>query len=139
MKILVADDALAARKLIKSMLQNLELNDITLCESGEKALELIRRKHFDLIFMDWHFEGGMSGLECVKKIKSNPETAAVSIMMLTAEQSSGNIRQAIIINLPTILDILRGCSNHRAIPHIVLIMKKPMWLYTKMMMERLSI
>lgn len=66
-KILAVDDDFASRLLLKKSLKN-ESYDVTVCESGEEALKLIKKEKFDLIITDLIMEG-ISGLELLEKIK----------------------------------------------------------------------
>jgi two-component system alkaline phosphatase synthesis response regulator PhoP len=51
---------------------------------GEKALQLVRTKTPDLIVLDLMLPG-IQGLEVCKRIRKDPETASIPIIMLTAK------------------------------------------------------
>jgi len=74
--ILVVDDELAQRAVVSGFLEKQGF-DVTLAESGEKALELFRQETFDLVLTDQKMPN-MSGLDLLQAIQAiNPETAVV--------------------------------------------------------------
>ena len=77
-KVLVVDDELPVCKSIASALTSEEyLIDTAL--SGEEALELQEKKHYDAIIIDLMMPG-ISGLELLKKVKKNrPDTMMIMI------------------------------------------------------------
>ena len=83
-KILVVDDTPVNLVVAKGMLKASEA-EIDTAESGEDALDLIKAKHYDLVFLD-HKMPGMDGIETLKHAKKHsPETKYIA---LTA--NSGN-------------------------------------------------
>jgi response regulator RpfG family c-di-GMP phosphodiesterase len=94
MRILLVDDEPALRELLRTTLESVE---ITVDEAGS-ALEAearIRRKLPDLIILDLRMPG-MSGTELCTRLKREPQTRAVPIVLLTgaeAEEARG-ARQA---------------------------------------------
>jgi CheY-like chemotaxis protein len=80
---LVVDDSKSARFVLKRMLKELHL-EVDTVESATDALDYLERHRPDVIFMD-HMMPGMDGLEATKRIKSNPRTAAIPIMMYTSK------------------------------------------------------
>ncbi len=71
MKILVVDDSKTARYLAVKTLQDLGYKHVTEVASAEDALIRMKAEEFDLVFLDWNMEG-MSGLDCLRQIRSNP-------------------------------------------------------------------
>jgi DNA-binding NtrC family response regulator len=55
------------------------------CSSGEKAIELIKDKLFDVVILDIKMPGGMDGIETLREIKKiRPDT---EILLLTGHGS----------------------------------------------------
>jgi DNA-binding NtrC family response regulator len=55
------------------------------CSSGEKALELIKEKIFDVVILDIKMPGGMDGIETLREIKKlRPDT---EVLLLTGHGS----------------------------------------------------
>jgi len=77
-RILVVDDELPVCKSIASALAGEEY-DVDAALSGEEALELQEKKHYDAIIADLMMPG-ISGLELLKKVKENrPDTMLIMI------------------------------------------------------------
>ena len=55
------------------------------CSSGEQALELMKKKIFDVVILDIKMPGGMDGIETLREIKKiRPET---EVLLLTGHGS----------------------------------------------------
>jgi CheY-like chemotaxis protein len=81
---LVVDDSRSARVVLSRMLERYGIL-VDSAESAESALEYLKGSRPDVIFMD-HLMPGMDGLTAVREIKSNPELAAIPIMMYTSQE-----------------------------------------------------
>ena len=78
-KILVVDDTPVNLVVAKGMLKNSEA-EIDTAESGEDALDLIKKNHYDLVFLD-HKMPGMDGVETLghaKKLSPNSKFIALT-------------------------------------------------------------
>jgi len=95
LKILVVDDNVHMRKLVVTILQ--AFGAIHICEApdGQRAWALLREANPDVIILDWMMEG-MSGLEFVKMLRTNPQTPNpfVPVIMLTGHTHIDHVRQA---------------------------------------------
>lgn len=90
-KILAVDDDFASRLLLQKSLQA-DSHQVTICESAEKAIELISKEKFDLIITDLIMDG-LSGLELLEEInKKDPE---LSLILLTGHASIETAIQAV--------------------------------------------
>jgi len=79
-KILIVDDEMIMRESLAGWLER-DGYDVKVAESGEKALEMLKNEHFDVVFMDIKMDG-MSGLEALPHIKeSDPD---IEVVMITA-------------------------------------------------------
>ncbi|MGL4798448.1 MAG: response regulator, partial [Cellulosilyticaceae bacterium] len=81
MKILIAEDETAMKKIIAAYLQK-EGYEVRLASDGEEALEKLYEEHFDLVILDWMMPK-MSGIEVCKFMRSNQMD--VKTMLLTAK------------------------------------------------------
>lgn len=93
MKILVVDDFATMRRILKHLLGEIGLNDVVEAEDGASALARLRSGGFDLVITDWNMPG-MSGLELLKAIRAEPETARLPVLMVTAEAKRNQIVEA---------------------------------------------
>jgi CheY-like chemotaxis protein len=89
---LVVDDSKSARVILSRMLEKYDI-EVDMAESAEQAIEYLKSNRPDAIFMD-HLMPGMDGLQAVKAIKSNPQTAMIPIMMYTSQEGELYVGQA---------------------------------------------
>ncbi len=81
---LVVDDSRSARVVLTRMLERYGIL-VDSADSAEAALDYLKEKRPDVIFMD-HLMPGMDGLQAVREIKSNPDLASIPIMMYTSQE-----------------------------------------------------
>lgn len=79
-RILVVDDEESIREFLEIMLRK-EGYEVTSAEDGSAALEIIKKKSFDLIISDLQMPN-MTGMELLEKVKSS--SPDVVFMMITA-------------------------------------------------------
>jgi len=95
MKILLVDDSSTMRRIQKNTLGALGYTDVIEAEDGADALEKLRQNpDVQLTLMDWNMPN-MTGIECLKAIKSNPATKGIPVMMVTSEAEKTKIVEAI--------------------------------------------
>ena len=88
-KVLVVEDNDMNMQLVEYLLEEGGVS-IVKATSGEEALAVSRGADpFDLILMDIHLPG-MDGLSVVREMKSDPRTARVPILALTAHAMRGD-------------------------------------------------
>ncbi len=63
--------------------------DVTSTADGDEALVLVQEARPDIVILDWMIEG-TSGIEVCRRIRRNPKTAEVAIMMLTARNEESD-------------------------------------------------
>ena len=81
-RILVVDDNAAIRDLAARRLTR-EGHAVTTCESGVAALERAARQPFDLMLLDLMMPG-LNGLEVLARLRANPATAALPVIVVSA-------------------------------------------------------
>ncbi|HEY5493530.1 MAG TPA: response regulator [Candidatus Anoxymicrobiaceae bacterium] len=88
-KILVVDDDPTMVKLINV---NLKLNNYSVVEatSGEQALEVVEAEGLDLVVLDIMMPG-VDGWEVLKRIRSNPETQEMPVILVTAKTQDSDV------------------------------------------------
>lgn len=98
-KILLCDDMIMIRSLVKKSLTDLGYNNVFEAADGKQALDLINQEHtkkapFDLVFMDWNMPN-MTGIEVIQTCKNNPELENIPFIMISAERDHKNIVHAL--------------------------------------------
>lgn len=81
-KLLVVDDILANRRLMQAKLEA-KYYTVLLAENGQSALEMAREEQPDIILLDVMMPG-MDGYEVCRRLKADPRTAHIPVVMLTA-------------------------------------------------------
>lgn len=80
--VLIVDDLEQNIKLLVAKLAH-EYYNVFSANSGPKALEILAKNRIDVILLDIMMPG-MDGFETCKKIKTNPETMHIPVVMVTA-------------------------------------------------------
>ncbi len=102
-KVLIVDDDLDIRKIIKSVLTAMGVKDISEAVNGREAYDILkvppsavhgRRKKFDLIICDWAMPV-MTGIELLEKIRKDTFLRRTVFVMATAENDRENIVKAV--------------------------------------------
>ena len=91
--ILVVDDNPHNLELILAYLEDLDCRTVA-AEGGLEALEVVRNDPPDLVLLDVMMPK-ISGFEVCRKLKSNPQTADIPVIMVTALNEMGDIERAI--------------------------------------------
>jgi len=88
--ILIVDDQPQNLRLLEAVLQPRGYRTVS-AESGEAALEALRREQADLVLLDILMPG-MDGYEVCRRIRENPETAFLPVVMITASDTAQKLR-----------------------------------------------
>jgi two-component system alkaline phosphatase synthesis response regulator PhoP len=91
--ILVVDDNEQNLELIVAYLEDVECQTIS-AANGMDALDIIQRRTPDLVLLDVMMPK-ISGFEVCRRIKNNPQTADVPVIMVTALNELADIEKAI--------------------------------------------
>jgi len=81
-RVLVVDDILPNVKLLEAKLSS-EYFDVITALNGQDALKLAEEKSPDIILLDIMMPG-MDGFEVCERLKANPDTAHIPVVMVTA-------------------------------------------------------
>lgn len=82
-KILIVDDKVELLELFALEVEDRNYEAFR-ATSGEQALEMARTLQPDVILMDRNMEPGMDGLEATRRLRSDPATKDIGIVILTA-------------------------------------------------------
>ena len=81
-RVLVVDDVIANVKLLEARL-TAEYFEVVTAMNGPEALEICARGQCDIVLLDVMMPG-MDGFEVCRRIKANPKTAYLPVIMITA-------------------------------------------------------
>ncbi len=91
--ILIVDDNSQNLELIQAYLEDFDC-EIIAAYDGVEALELVAQRKPDLILLDVMMPK-MSGFEVCRRLKNNPETKDIPVIMVTALNEFGDIERGI--------------------------------------------
>jgi CheY-like chemotaxis protein len=81
--VLIVDDDRFIRKLISTTLEDVTNFELHEAADGLEALEMARRKHPAIVFLDVDLPG-LNGIETCRRLRADKATAGTTIVMLTA-------------------------------------------------------
>jgi two-component system chemotaxis response regulator CheY len=93
MKILVVDDFSTMRRIIKNLLRDLEFTNTVEADDGKTALPILQAGGIDFLVTDWNMPG-MTGIDLLKAVRSDPELVDLPVLMVTAEAKREQIIMA---------------------------------------------
>jgi len=91
--VLVVDDNQQNLELLQAYLEDVDCETVP-ARDGPEALEIVGQKTPDLILLDVMMPK-MSGFEVCKRIKNDPKTSDIPIIMVTALNEFGDIERGI--------------------------------------------
>jgi CheY-like chemotaxis protein len=92
-RILIADDNAPNVELLEAYLSGIDC-DLSVAVDGQDTLDKVRQFQPDLILLDVMMPR-LSGFEVCKRIKDNPETRRIMILMVTALNELGDIERGV--------------------------------------------
>lgn len=93
MKILIVDDFSTMRRIVKNLLHDLGYTNTTEADDGKSAWPLLQAGGFDFVITDWNMPG-MTGIELLRAIRSEPRLKTLPVLMVTAEAQRDQIIEA---------------------------------------------
>jgi len=98
LKILLIEDVAITRKAEEAMLAKLGYTNVFSAQDGAAAWELLNNHHksrrpFELVISDWSMPE-MSGLELLKKCRSDERFEKLPFLMVTARGEKGSVQAA---------------------------------------------
>jgi len=88
-KLLIADDLVPIRQMVRITLSTQGWT-ILEAENGQKALEMARAEHPDLMLLDVDMGAGPNGFDVCRELKAGADTKGIPIVMLTAHDSESD-------------------------------------------------
>ncbi len=95
MKILLVDDSVTMRRIQKTQIMGLGVNDIIEAGDGEEAFgKLQSNMPIDLVLLDWNMPV-MDGITLLRKIRSDDTYKQVKVIMCTSESEKTRVVEAL--------------------------------------------
>lgn len=92
--VLVVDDEHGIRELLTNALRKAGFN-VRAAASGEIALKMLTQNAPKAVLSDLMMPGGMSGFELIARVRSNPQTEGVPIIVITGKDMTPEDKQFI--------------------------------------------
>lgn len=86
-RILIVDDRAINLRILSLLLKALGFKNVTSAQSGELALELMKKEKFDVVLADLMMPG-MDGRELLKAIRQLPDCGKLPVYAVTADTSA---------------------------------------------------
>ena len=94
--ILIVEDSLTTRALIRAVID--ELGDVETVEaaSGFEALKMLPQQDFDLIITDINMPD-INGLELISFVRNNPRYSGLPIIIVSTERSEEDMKRGMAL------------------------------------------
>lgn len=118
MSLLLAEDHEANRRMLGDYLHSLG-HQVTMATNGEEACQRAAEVEPDIILMDVQMPG-MDGLEAIRRLRAEPRTADIPIVVLTALAMNGDRDRCLMsganhyVSKPIVLSELAALLNRMA-------------------------
>jgi two-component system chemotaxis response regulator CheY len=124
LRVLVVDDNLYMRKLVRNLLVNVGIKDVHEASDGIVALEAIRTMGFDLVILDWEMPL-LNGPEMVRIVRSPGvfPSSDIPIIMLSAHGERWRVVEAIRLGVNEFM--VKPVSANGLLDRIVSILARP--------------
>ena len=93
-KILVVDDMVTMRRIVKNILKQLGFANLDEAENGQEALQKLRAETFGFVVSDWNMPV-MTGIDMLRAIRADEKLKATPVLMVTAEAQQSNLVEAV--------------------------------------------
>jgi two-component system chemotaxis response regulator CheY len=112
MKVLVVDDQMTMRSLVRSGLQQLGITAITEANDGEEALRSLVARPVTLVITDFNMPK-LDGLGLLRAVRAHPPIKSTAVIMLTGRADRELVQRAVQF----------GVNNFLAKPFTVAMLK----------------
>lgn len=91
--ILVVEDRVIMLKILRRLLAQIGYTNVDTTTGVAEAQQYLAARSYDLILSDWNMDG-MSGFDFLLSVRSNPATAKIPFVLVTAEAKTENVQAA---------------------------------------------
>jgi two-component system chemotaxis response regulator CheY len=94
MKVLVVDDMVTMRRIVKNILKQLGFANVDEAENGQEALQTLRVDTYGFVVSDWNMPV-MTGIDMLRAIRADEKLKTTPVLMVTAEAQQSNLIEAV--------------------------------------------
>jgi len=94
MKVLVVDDQLTMRQLVRTSLNQLSINEVFEAHDGEDGLRKLLNASANLVITDFNMPN-LDGLGLLRAIRSHPPLRSTAVIMLTGRADKDLVQRAV--------------------------------------------
>jgi two-component system, chemotaxis family, chemotaxis protein CheY len=113
LSVLVVDDQMSIRALVKQALAVLGVKMVVDAPDGEEALRILKMRQIHLVISDLNMPR-MDGLELLKSVRADPSLKQTGFIMLTSRGEVELVKQAIAL----------GVNNYLTKPFAIGLLRK---------------
>lgn len=92
MRVLVADDSVVIRKIIRRALERCGVTEVVEAADGLEAIAQFERQAFDLVLTDWNMPG-RNGIDVLRAVRA--ARSAVPVILATTEAERSRVPEAV--------------------------------------------
>jgi len=111
---LVVDDSMSVRRAVATLLED-QGYDVTMARDGLEAIKLMEVARPDVLLTDLEMPN-MNGLELSQHVRSRPELAGLTIIMITSRSMDKHRRQAMSAGVSVYLT--KPYTDHELLQHV---------------------
>jgi len=93
-RLLIVDDIPTMLQSLRYALEDQGFQVVAAAADGREAINLLKRERVDMVLADWHMPK-MDGLELLRHLRANPNTAKLPFLMVTGEIERNRVAEAI--------------------------------------------
>ena len=93
-KVLYVEDHEAQRDIMAQMLE-VHGYEVVVASTGEEGMEKAREWHPDVVLMDIRMPGRIDGIEAIRQLRNDPDTADILIIVVSAWERAEHKQQAL--------------------------------------------
>ncbi len=95
-RVLIIDDMMMMRKIVKKALQEIGFTDLQEAEDGNGGWELLQKSNppVQLVISDWNMPH-CTGLELLKRVRADAKMSSIPFILLTAEAEGHQVKEAV--------------------------------------------
>ena len=94
MKILLVDDMVTMRRIVKNILKQLGFVNVEEAENGQEALQKLRADTYGFVVSDWNMPV-MTGIDMLRAVRADEKLKTTPVLMVTAEAQQSNLIEAV--------------------------------------------